>query len=75
MYDEHSTSICNPVCLGWERLKPEEMDELGSDSRLSCDSYITFYCINFLPNVTKYWIQYFSHSPSLCHTHKKKISR
>lgn len=58
------------------RLKLEEMDEPGSDPRLSCDPYITFYCINFLPNVTKYWIQYFSHTVplSLSHT-QKKISR
>lgn len=41
------------------------MDELGSDPRLSCDSYITFYCIYFLSNVTKYQLIYFSHRQSL----------
>lgn len=32
--------------------KSEEMDELDSDPRLFCGSYITFYCTHFLPNVT-----------------------
>lgn len=68
----HSTSICYPVCSGGGGLKLEEMDEPGSDPRLSCDPYITFYCINFLPNVTKYWIQYFSHTVPLSVTHTKK---
>lgn len=49
---------------------------LDSEPRLSCDSYITFYCTNFLPSVTKYQMQYFSHavSLSLSYTHIK-ISR
>lgn len=46
-------------------VKLQVMDELGSDPRLSCDSYITFYCIYFLSNVTKYQLIYFSHRQSL----------
>lgn len=55
----------------------EKIDGLGSDPGLSCDSYITFYCTNFLPNGTKYQTQYFSHTVSLCvshkHIHKDKL--
>lgn len=56
-----------------------KIDGLGSDPSLSCDSYITFYCTNFLPNGTKYQTQYFSHTVSLSvshkHIHKDKLVR
>lgn len=71
-------SACCSVCSGYtqERGKYEKIDGLGSDPSLSCDTYITFYCTNFLPNGTKYQTQYFSHTVSLCFTNTYiKISR
>lgn len=40
----------------------KKTDVQGSDLRLSRDPYITFYCINFLSNVTKYQMHYFFHT-------------
>lgn len=49
--------VCVYVCVpGYrqEEVRLEEMDELGAEPWLSCDTYITFNCINFRSNVTKY---------------------
>lgn len=55
-YSEH---ICLCVCVfqdpGRPRWRQRRRMSWAAEPNLSCDTYITFDCINFRPNVTKYW--------------------